>query len=113
MRGGGAGGGGEFGAHPADEVGEMVTARRAVAAQQLGRRGAEEVGERLKPGEPRARAALFPIADRGDGNAEPAGAVGLAEPPVPAQPSPPVAEPPLGYVTLRVFGDPGGATFPT
>src|SRR3546814_20722478 len=68
----------------------MVAARRAVAAEKLGRRGAEEVGERLKPGEPRARAALFPIADRGDGNAEPAGEVGLAEPPVPAQPSQPV-----------------------
>src|SRR3546814_19961905 len=108
MRGGGAGGGGEFGAHPADEVGEMVTARRAVAAQQLGRRGAEEVGERLKPGEPRARAALFPIADRGDGNAEPAGEVGLAEPPVPGQPSPPDRQSGVEGKSVSVSVDVGG-----
>src|SRR3546814_6401703 len=91
----------------------MVAARRAVAAEKLGRRGAEEVGERLKPGEPRARAALFPIADRGDGNAEPAGEVGLAEPPVTAQPSQTVAEHLIGYGHVRVCGDHGGATFPT
>src|SRR3546814_12967160 len=85
----------------------MVAARRAVAAEKLGRRGAEEVGERLKPGEPRARAALFPIADRGDGNAEPAGEVGLAEPPVPAQPSQPVAEHLIGRSEERRVGKGG------
>ena len=83
---------GDFGAHPADEIGEMVAAGRAVAAQKLGRRGAEEVGERLKPREPRARAALFPIADRGDGDAEPVGEIGLAQPPIAAQPCEAVAE---------------------
>ncbi len=71
----------------------MVAAGRAVAAEQFGGGGTEELRERLKPREPRARTALLPIADRGHGDAEPVGEVGLAEPPGPAEAREPVAEP--------------------
>jgi hypothetical protein len=83
---------GDFGAHTADEVGEMVAARRAVAAQQLGGRGAEQRGKLVQPSEAGTRAALLPITDRGDGDAEPVGDIGLAEPLCPAQPRETVAE---------------------
>ena len=113
FRRGSARGMGDFGAHAGNKVGEVVRAGRAVAAQQLGRRSAEQLGERLQPRQARARSPLFPIADRGDRDAEPARQIGLAQSSRTPQARKPVAEHLISQTAVREIMNHRGATFPT
>ena len=113
LRRGGARRARDFGAHTRDEVGEMVAAGCAVLRQQFGGRGVEELRQLLQACEPGSRAALFPIADRGCGDAEPLGEVGLAQSLGPAEARELVAK---GFKTggaVEWSVDHGSATFQT